>query len=295
MVVNGSLSLARPGQVLGNYLAMVKPGIVLGNLVTLAGGFFLASKGVVDIRLLVATMFGPALVVASGCVFNNVIDQDIDGRMQRTRGRALVSGAIAVPVALVLATLLGLAGFAVLDVATNRLTLLMAAIGFVVYVGIYSLYLKRNSIWGTLVGSLSGAVPPVVGYCAVTGRFDLGALMLLAIFSLWQMPHFYAIALYRLQDYKAAGVPVWPAVKGFESTKRQILVYIVAFTAAALGLGLAGYAGRIYEGVVLAAGGYWLYLARAGSADDHVWARKLFLYSILVVLAVSAALALDYV
>lgn len=294
MVLNGSLSLSRPGQWLGTYMAMAKPGIVLGNLVTLAGGFFLAARGAVHIPLLVETMLGLALVVASGCAVNNVIDRDIDSVMQRTRNRPMVRGALSAQHSLVFAGLTGLAGFALMGAATNALATLIAAIGYVIYVGIYSLYMKRHSVYGTLVGSLSGAVPPVVGYCAVTGRFDLGAFLLLATFSLWQMPHFHAIAINRLQDYRAAGIPVWPAVKGFDSTKRQIQIYVAGFTAAALGLGLAGYTGRIYDVAVLAIGGYWLHLARSGSDDHRAWARRLFLYSILVVLAISIAMALDY-
>ncbi len=297
MVVNGSLSLARPGQVFGNYLAMAKPGIVMGNLVTLAGGFFLASRGMVHIPLLLATMAGLALVVASGCVVNNIIDRDIDGLMRRTGNRPLVRDAVSPQSALVYAFTLGLAGFALLVAATNPLTTFIAAIGYVIYVGVYSLYMKRNSIYGTLVGSLSGAVPPVVGYCAVAGRFDLGALILLAIFSLWQMPHFYAIALFRLRDYQAAGIPVWPAVKGIASTKRQILLYIVAFTAAAAALSLTGYAGHAFLAVSLAMGVYWFRLAWTGwsTGDAQAWARKLFFYSIQVVFALSFAMSLDFV
>lgn len=297
MVVNGSLSLGRPGLVLGNYLTMAKPGIVLGNLVTLAGGFFLAAKGMVPLQLLLVTIVGLALVVGSGCALNNVIDRDIDGKMQRTRNRPLVRGALSAQASLLYAFVLGLAGFTLLTVATNPLTTLIAAIGYVIYVGVYSMYMKRNSVYGTLVGSLSGAVPPVIGYCAVTGRFDLGALLLLAIFSLWQMPHFYAIALFRLQDYQAAGIPVWPAVKGVESTKRQILIYITAFTGAAAMLSLTGYAGHAFLAVSLAMGAYWLRLAWAGwnVTDERAWARKLFFYSILIVLAVSVTMSLDYV
>jgi protoheme IX farnesyltransferase len=294
MVLSGVLSQSRPGQLLGNYLAMVKPGIVLGNLVTLAGGFFLAARGAVDFTLLLETTLGLALVVASGCAVNNVIDRDIDGVMQRTRGRPMVRGALSSQNGLVFAGLIGLAGFTQLAVATNTLTTLIAAIGYVIYVGVYSLYMKRHSIYGSLVGSLSGAVPPVVGYCAVTGRFDLAAFLLLAIFSCWQIPHFHAIAVSRLQDYKSAGIPVWPAVKGFGSTKRQTEIYVVGFTAAALALAIAGYAGRVYELAMLALGGYWLYLARSVAADQRAWARRLFLYSIVVVLATSVALALDY-
>lgn len=107
-----------------------------------------------------------------------------------------------------------------LYVAANALAMMLAVIGFVIYVGVYSLYMKRKSVYGTLIGSLSGAAPPVIGYCAVTGQFDTGALILLLIFSLWQMPHSYAIAIFRFKDYQAANIPVLPVIKGISVTKK---------------------------------------------------------------------------
>jgi protoheme IX farnesyltransferase len=282
--------------VLNNYLSVAKPGIIAGNLVTLAGGFFLASRGEVDFRLLLATTLGLALVVASGCVFNNVIDRDIDGKMQRTRNRALVRGAISPQAALLYAVVLGAAGFGLMSVATNPLATLIVGLGFVVYVGVYSLYFKRHSVYGTLIGSLSGAAPPLVGYCAVTGRFDFGALVLLFIFSLWQMPHFYAIAIFRLQDYRAAGIPVLPAVAGVQVAKKHILFYIGAFLAATLALSLGRYTGPGFLTVATVLGGYWLHLAWSGriALDDVAWARRLFLFSLLIVIAVSFMMSVDY-
>ncbi|STE87925.1 protoheme IX farnesyltransferase [Escherichia coli] len=111
------------------------------------------------------------------------------------------------------ATLLGIAGFMLLWFGANPLACWLGVMGFVVYVGVYSLYMKRHSVYGTLIGSLSGAAPPVIGYCAVTGEFDSGAAILLAIFSLWQMPHSYAIAIFRFKDYQAANIPVLPSGK----------------------------------------------------------------------------------
>ena len=118
--------------------------------------------------------------------------------------------------------MLGIAGMALLLVAANVVAMLIAVVGFVVYVGVYSLYMKRKSVYGTLVGSLSGAAPPVIGYCAVTGQFDTGALILLLIFSLWQMPHSYAIAIFRFKDYRAANIPVLPVIKGISVAKTTL-------------------------------------------------------------------------
>ncbi len=196
------------------YLQVTKPGIIFGNLISVIGGFLLASKGSIDYPLFIYTLVGVSLVVASGCVFNNYIDRDIDRKMERTKNRVLVKGLISPAVSLVYATLLGIAGFMLLWFGANPLACWLGVMGFVVYVGVYSLYMKRHSVYGTLIGSLSGAAPPVIGYCAVTGEFDSGAAILLAIFSLWQMPHSYAIAIFRFKDYQAANIPVLPVVKG---------------------------------------------------------------------------------
>ena len=279
-----------------NYLAVAKPGIVLGNLVSAAGGFFLASRGSVNFALLLATALGISLVVASGCVFNNYIDRDIDGKMQRTRNRVLVLGLISPSAVLFYGALLGLGGFALLYGATNVLATLIVLLGFVIYVGLYSLYLKRNSVYGTLVGSLSGAAPPLAGYCAVSNHFDLGELILLLIFSLWQMPHSYAIAIFRLQDYTAAAIPVLPVARGVAAAKKHIVLYVAAFVVAALLLTVGRYTGFNYLAVAAAMGGYWLHMAWSGhkAADDRVWARKLFVFSILIIMALSVMMSVDF-
>ena len=281
---------------LRNYLRVAKPGIVLGNLVSAAGGFFLASRGRIDLALFLAAALGISLVVASGCVFNNVIDRDIDGRMQRTRNRVLVRGLMSPRAALAYGSMLGLAGFALLYRATNPLTVAIVLFGFVVYVGLYSLYLKRNSVYGTLVGSLAGAAPPLAGYCAVSDRFDLGALILLLIFSLWQMPHSYAIAIFRLQDYTAAAIPVLPVARGVTAAKKQIVLYVAAFLVAALMLTVGRYTGFNYLAVAAAMGGYWLHMAWSGrkAADDRAWARKLFMFSIFIITALSVMMSVDF-
>ena len=228
------------------YLQVTKPGIIFGNLISVVGGFLLASKGSINYTLFLTSMVGVSLVVASGCVFNNVIDRDIDRKMERTKNRVLVKGLISAKTSLVYATLLGIAGFMMLYFGANPLAMWLSVIGFIVYVGIYSLYMKRHSVYGTLIGSLSGAAPPVIGYCAVSNEFDAGAIILLAIFSLWQMPHSYAIAIYRFKDYQAANIPVLPVVKGIPVAKHHITIYILAFMIATLMLSLGGYAGYKY-------------------------------------------------
>lgn len=278
------------------YLQVTKPGIIFGNLISVIGGFLLASKGSIDYPLFIATLLGVSLVVASGCVFNNYIDRDIDRIMERTKNRPLVKGLIDPKVSLIYATALGIAGMVLLLVAANALAMLLALIGFIVYVGLYSLYMKRKSVYGTLIGSLSGAAPPVIGYCAVTNEFDAGALILLLIFSLWQMPHSYAIAIFRFKDYKAANIPVLPVIKGISVAKTHIFLYILAFMVATLMLAISGYAGYKYLIVGAAVSLWWLGMAISGfktENDDRVWARKLFIFSIVAITSLSVMMSVD--
>ncbi|MDC9613595.1 heme o synthase [Xenorhabdus khoisanae] len=277
------------------YLQVTKPGIIFGNLISAIGGFLLASKGVIDYPLFFATMVGVSLVVASGCVFNNYIDRDIDRIMERTKERVLVKGLIDPKISLIYASVLGIAGIVLLYVAANALAMQLALIGFVVYVGVYSLYMKRKSVYGTLVGSLSGAAPPVIGYCAVAGHFDTGALILLLIFSLWQMPHSYAIAIFRFKDYQAANIPVLPVIKGIAVAKNHITLYILAFMVATLMLTISGYAGYKYLVVAAAVSIWWLGMALSGykTSNDRIWARKLFLFSIVAIMSLSVMMSVD--
>ncbi len=278
------------------YLQVTKPGIIFGNLISVIGGFLLAAKGTINYPLFVATLIGVSLVVASGCVFNNVIDRDIDKKMERTKNRVLVKGLIPLKNTLIYASMLGIAGFALLYLAANPLAMWLAVMGFVVYVGVYSLYMKRHSVYGTLIGSLSGAAPPVIGYCAVSNQFDAGALILLLIFSLWQMPHSYAIAIFRFKDYQAANIPVLPVVKGISVAKHHITLYILAFMIATLMLSLGGYAGYKYLVVAAAVSVWWLGMALSGYKspnDDRVWARKLFVFSIVAITSLSVMMSVD--
>jgi protoheme IX farnesyltransferase len=279
-----------------NYLLVAKPGIIGGNLISATAGFFLASKGQLGGVSLPATLIGIALVVASGCVFNNWVDRKIDRKMMRTKNRALAQGLISLKSTLAYAAILGLSGLALLWTATNPLAVAIVLAGLVIYVGVYSLYLKRTSVYAALIGSLAGAAPPLAGYCAVTGRFDLGAVILLAIFSLWQMPHCYAIAVLRLDDYRAAAIPVLPVKQGTAAAQKHMVGYILAFMAATLMLTFGGYTGYRTSAVATGLGLSWLYLAWWGykAKDERLWAKKLFIFSILTIFILSFMISIDF-
>lgn len=279
---------------LRSYYQLTKPGIVKGNALAAIAGFFLASRGQINVWLFLAMLTGISLIIASGCVFNNFIDRNIDRKMTRTKGRALAVGSISSRNALVYGSILGMISVFVLFVYTNILTAVIAVIGFFFYVVVYGVW-KRRSEYGTLVGSISGAVPPVVGYVAVTNNFDLGALLLFVILTVWQMPHFYAIAIYRMKDYKEASIPVLPVVRGIKTTKIHTLLYIIAFIVASALLALFGYTGYIYLFTVSLVGLFWLWIGIKGfGASDNVrWAKKMFGFSLVCLLVFCVLVSID--
>ena len=276
-------------------LSITKPGIVLGNLIAASGGFFLAARGQFDAALFLATILGASLIVGAGCVCNNCIDCDIDAKMMRTRNRVLPQGAMRIDSALSYALLLLVSGAALLYTRVNITALCLALLGFVIYVGAYSLLFKRRSTFGTLIGSVAGAMPPVIGYCAISGQFNLVAFSLLLLFCLWQMPHFYAITLFRRADYLAAGIPLLPV----ETAKRQIVGYIAAFSLCALLPVLSGATGWAYLAVMSVVNVGWLIVAlkargQTDAAADRRWARRVFFCSIVVVGVLSLMIAIDF-
>lgn len=277
-----------------DYYHLAKPGIIRGNLITATAGSLVAVRDSLDVSVLAATLVGLAMVIASACITNNYMDRTLDARMQRTKQRALVTGAISGRSALVLAAILGLCGFAVLATGTTVLAAAIAAVGWLAYVMVYG-YAKRHTAWGTVIGSISGAVPPVVGYTAVANQLDVTAGLLFALLVVWQMPHFYAISLFRLRDYRAAGLPVLPLVRGGRATRWRIMAYVAAFVVVAPLLSLSGAAGPAYALGVIVLGLWWLWRGYAGwhRLTDTAWGKRMFLASLVVLSTSCAILALE--
>lgn len=283
-------------ELLRTYYNLTKPRMVYGNAFIAACAFALASRGYINLWLLVPTLVGLSLVMAAGCVFNNYIDRDVDKKMARTKNRALAKKIIPAKHALLYGLVLASFGTGILAFYTNLLTILLAGIGFLFYVVFYSIG-KRRSIHGTLVGSISGAMPPVIGYCAVSNTIDLGAIILFLILVIWQLPHFYAIAIYRFDDYAAAKIPVLPVVKGVETTQWTMLVYIVGFGVAVMTLYFFGYTGTIYLVGASLLVFVWLLFCIKGFArhDTKRWARKMFFVSLVVLMVLFSIIGLDSV
>lgn len=276
------------------YYQLMKPGIILGNAITAAGGFALAAKGSLQLSLLLATLLGLSLIVASACVFNNYIDRIADAKMARTKHRALARGVISKQSALLFASILCLLGMTTLALYPPVLSLWMALGGFFFYVAIYSFWKYRTS-YGTELGSIAGALPPLVGYSAANPELDAGAWILFSIVAFWQMPHFHAIAICRIKDYATASIPVLPVRKGMSATKIHMLVYIIAFTFAAGMLTFQGYTGYTYLIVSTILGLVWLALCFQGFkvANDQLWARQMFRFSLVVITTLSLMISVN--
>ncbi len=279
-----------------SYISLTKPGILLGNTITAAGGFALVSKGKIDLGLLLATLVGLGLIMAAGCVLNNYMDRMADAKMQRTKNRPLARGEIPLNHAFFFGLFLCITGAATLAFFTNLMTLLIALCGFVIYVGIYTLA-KYRTHHATLIGSFAGAAPPLVGCTAASFALGPAALLLFSTVALWQMPHFFAIGIYRMHEYEVAQIPILPIKRGLHNTKIQIFFYIIAFMIAAASLTLFGYTGKIFLSASLLLGAAWLLLALIGfkAEKEKLWARRMFLFSLVVITTLSGLLFVDTV
>ncbi len=280
---------------LSYFIAIAKPGIVASNMLTTIAGYFLAARWSFDFWLFFSSIIGIMLIVAAGCVFNNLIDKDIDMVMARTKNRVSLDKIYPTSVALSYGLVLAFIGFIILWLGANLLSAILAIIGLAIYVGIYSLIFKRRSIHGTLIGAFSGAIPPVVGYTAVTGQIDAIAILLYVALILWQMPHFYAIAIYRFDDYKAANIRVRPVVCGLLDTKIHMICYATALLCITLILGFAAHLTIIYKVAMAICGAIFILLCRQGfeTTNDAIWARKVFIFSIIEITVFSVSILLS--
>lgn len=265
-----------------DFVTLAKPGILRSNLIATFGGFWLASGWDVNYIHLIWTLLGTMLVMASSCVFNNYFDRDLDTKMTRTQDRVLATRRVSPHIVLWYAIILGVLGIAVLTLFAGLLAVAFGILGMFVYVVLYTLWLKRSSTWSTSLGGISGAMPPVIGYVAVTHQVDLGAWLLFAMLFLWQPPHFWALGIRRVEEYRAAGFPLLPVVKGIKRTKYQMLPYIALLIPIPILMYVYNYTGIIFMIVSLVLSVLWFGMAVAGfrKQDNDKWAKMAFIFSI---------------
>ena len=279
---DASRSAGRPVRdVVLDYVSLAKPRIIPLLLITALGGMMMAERGWPSTGLVLLTLLGGALAAAGAGAINCWIDRDLDREMLRTRRRPLPDGRIAPSHALIFGIGLGLAAFLVLAFWVNVLAATLAISGLLFYVFVYTLWLKRWTVQNIVIGGAAGAVPPMVGWAAVTHRLDLTALYLFAIIFLWTPPHFWALALRLKGDYARARVPMLPVVRGESAARRQILFYTLILVAVTLAVVLTGALGLLYLAGAGVLGGLFIALAVANLRTRRQrWSRLLFDYSI---------------
>ncbi|OPA79237.1 protoheme IX farnesyltransferase [Paenibacillus selenitireducens] len=280
---------------LKDWIQLTKPRILQLNLVAAFGGYWLASKWNADWGILLWMLLGTVLTMASSCVMNNIWDQKLDQRMQRTLNRPLATGRLKTRSVLFYAISLGLAGEAILFWKVNILSGWLGLLGMFVYVVVYTMWLKRTSTWSTSVGGISGAMPPVIGYCAFTNEIDAGAFLLFALLFLWEPAHFWSLAIRRVEEYRAAGYPLLPVRKGIERTKLQMIPYVALLTPTVIMLYVLNYSGIVFLAVSVIASLIWMWHTLLGkrAADTDQWARTNFLISVNYLMIVFLTMILD--
>lgn len=285
---------------LRDFVALTKPRITLNVVITSAGGLFLAGRsGRIDgsglaVTTILATLLGTTLVVSGANTLNMYIERESDRRMHRTKDRPLPAGRMAPRTALWFGVVLSALSVPILAIGANALTALLAVIANLLYVLAYT-PLKQHSQYALHVGAIPGAIPPLLGWTAGTARIDAAGVVLFSILFLWQVPHFIAIALFRKKEYERAGLVVMPSVEGDLASRHSIVRWIFAGVAASLLLVPLGLAGRGYLVAATILGAVFFtwgcYGLRAGTGPR--WARSLFGISILYLVLLFAALAVD--
>jgi heme o synthase len=276
-----------------DYLTLTKPRIMTLLLLTGAAGMFVGAQGVPPLGLFAVTMLGLALACGGASALNHVLDRDIDALMgSRTQERPVAAGRVSPEQALEFGILLSAVSFALLASAVNVLTAVLALVGNLFYVLVYTRWLKRSTPQNIVIGGAAGAVPPLVGYAAATGSLALPALWLFLIVFLWTPPHFWALALMIKNAYAAAGVPMLPVVRGDRETARQIVLYSLAMVAFTVFVGI--WLGLLYTVAAVVLGAVFVALSLLLRRDlSRARAKVLFHYSLLYLALLFTAAALD--
>ncbi|GBD43969.1 Protoheme IX farnesyltransferase [bacterium HR40] len=278
---------------LRDWWTLLKPNVMQLVVFTAAVGLYLAPQTLHPL-LAAVTILCIAAGAGASAALNNAWDADIDAAMARTCLRPTAAGRIAPAEAGTLGVTVALVSVMVLGLATNWLAAGLLAFTIVFYAGVYTVLLKRRTPQNIVIGGLAGALPPVIGWSAATGTLDVVPLLLCAVIFLWTPAHFWALALYRRQDYGRAGVPMLPVVAGEAATRRQIVVYAAATVAASLALLLTGAFGWVYAVAAVGCGGHFLWRAiqLLGHADDRR-AVRLFRSSIVYLFLLFVAMVID--
>ena len=281
------------GGTVGDYIALLKPRVMSLVIFTAFVGYVLAPGALHPVLGAIAILAVAVAAGASGAI-NMWYDRDIDAVMARTKGRPIPAGRVNADEALAFGVVLSIGSLVVMGLAVNWLAAGLLALTIGYYVFFYTMWLKRRTPQNIVVGGAAGAFPPMIGWAAATGEVSIESLVLFAIIFMWTPPHFWALALYRSGDYRAAGVPMLPVVAGRAETRRQIVIYSVLLAPLGVAPWWLGFAGPFYGSVAAVLGGVFLLGAmRVWRDDQERHCRQLFGFSILYLFAIFAMLLVD--
>lgn len=280
---------------MANFLALTKPKIVLLLTLTALVGMMLTIEFYTNILSSLASLLGFAFLAASSAALNQIFDRESDKNMERTKKRPLASGDISLTQALTFTAILLFIGSSLLLYFSNLLTLFITTFGFVFYSLVYTIYLKWATPQNIVIGGLSGALPPLIGWTAVTNEISLLPLILVLIIFLWTPPHFWPLAIDRLDEYKKEGVPMMPIAKGVSRTKKEMIVYSVLLLGASLAPFFYGLTGYFYLISTTALNLYFIYLCIAYLNDkENELSMKIFNFSVQYMLLFFLATYVDF-
>lgn len=278
-----------------DYYEMCKPRVVMLMILTSLVGMFLAVPGMVPVDVLVLGNLGIALVAGSGAVVNHLIDRKIDVVMKRTHNRPIPQGRVDPLQAGVFAAVIGLAGMAILLLWVNPLSAWLTLASFIGYAFIYTGYLKHATPQNIVIGGLAGAMPPLLGWSAVTGTIEADAVVLVLIIFAWTPPHFWALAIHRKEEYAKSGVPMLPVTHGERVTKIHITVYTVILVVISVIPYFSGLSSRLYLTAALALGaGFMFWSLKLMRSPVPSTAMDTFKYSIVYLALLFVALVVDH-
>jgi len=276
------------------YVDLCKPKVVALMVFTAFVGMLLAAPGEVTFRIMILGNLGIALVAGAAAAVNHLADRRIDAIMARTRGRPLPSGQLEAPQVLFFALVIGIVGVWILVSWINTLTAILAVLSLVGYAIVYTLYLKRRTPQNIVIGGAAGATPPLLGWTAVTGQVDPNALLLFLIIFTWTPPHFWALALYRKEEYAQVGIPMLPVTHGDDLTRLHILLYTILLVLITILPFLTGMSGLIYlVGALLLGAGFLFQVIALMKVRSKQRAIKTFVYSIVYLMLLFAVLLFD--
>lgn len=278
-----------------DYVELCKPRVVLLMLLTVLVGMYLATPGWINLSLIGFTLIGVGFCAGSAAAINHLVDRHIDSIMARTKKRPVAHGRVTVIQAIWFAVIMGALGLSVLIVFVNQLTALLTFVTLIGYAGVYTGYLKRATSQNIVIGGLAGAAPPLLGWTAVTNQLDPQALLLVLIIFTWTPPHFWALAIYRFEEYKDAQIPMLPVTHGIQYTKLNIYLYTILLLVVSVLPFVVGMSGGLYLVGALGLGfRFLLWAHNLYRAEKPVVAMQTFRFSIVYLMLLFVFLLIDH-